>query len=262
MRKGTHVSQLSKEKNRQSHLGIHPNEESRRKMSISQKRRYQESPHHNLGKRPSDEAIAKQRNSLKKYYETHVGPFTGKHHSQITVEHLKNQKRSDESRRHISEGVKKYHAAHPGSQKGRDVSEKTKQKHRLHRSKLVMPFKDTKIEVVVQDYLSSIGMKFTKHIILKNVSPIQYLYHQYDIVIKELKIIVEVNGCYYHKCPQNCMTHYHPNIEKSHRRDVEIQASASRAGWKLIWLWEHDIRNGNYKSILNDSLNLKKSSVI
>ena len=73
-------------------------EESRKLMSTSRM-----GNKNSLGNIPSDETRKTISESLKKYYETHTGTMTGKHHSKETIEKMKCKIISDETRRLMSE---------------------------------------------------------------------------------------------------------------------------------------------------------------
>lgn len=69
-----------------------------------------------------------------------------------------------------------------------------------------------------------------------------------DIVFIKRKIAIFVDGCFWHKCPE-CfqepetrkefwMTKIHSNIE----RDEKINLQLRNEGWRVIRIWEHEIR--------------------
>ena len=74
-----------------------------------------------------------------------------------------------------------------------------------------------------------------------------------DIVYPKYKIVIFVNGCFWHHCPR-C----YPNLPKTHtafwnrkfirneERDIKRKLQLERMGWKVFIFWEHDInRNPN-----------------
>ena len=69
-----------------------------------------------------------------------------------------------------------------------------------------------------------------------------------DIVVAGLKLVVFVDGCFWHGCPE------HGKIPKSHQgfwrskivgnmiRDEENTVVLEEAGWSVWRVWEHDLR--------------------
>jgi DNA mismatch endonuclease (patch repair protein) len=106
----------------------------------------------------------------------------------------------------------------------------------------VYPIKDTSIEVEVQKYLSNHNIIYEKHSIIKGLLPHPYHNHQFDIMIKERKLVIEINGCYWHGC-----TFHHPTPNEKQKkwmeRDRIINSCISKSEWQIIWLWEHDINS-------------------
>jgi len=106
-----------------------------------------------------------------------------------------------------------------------------------NRSKQVFPFKDSSIEVAVQTFLLNSRVKFLKH---KTVTEVEK-YHQWDLVLPNSRLLVEINGCYWHGCPK-----HFPNKSFSKRDGVldQIRFKARAIGWDVMVLWEHDIKSG------------------
>lgn len=70
-----------------------------------------------------------------------------------------------------------------------------------------------------------------------------------DIIFPGARVVVFVDGCFWHGCP------LHGSIPKSHvnfwaskiarnkARDSDVDAKLIRAGWRVVRLWEHQIRD-------------------
>ena len=81
-------------------------------------------------------------------------------------------------------------------------------------------------------------------IVLKNKLP-----GNPDIVYPSLKVVIFVDGCFWHKCPK----HYQPpktrvsfwknkingNVERDKKNNILLQSK----GWLVIRVWEHEIKN-------------------
>lgn len=99
------------------------------------------------------------------------------------------------------------------------------------------PYKDTKIELKMQELLSALHIPFRKHFPVYHK---QFGYHQVDIMIldheENPKIAIECDGCYWHGCPE-----HHPEITSKKDKDRRIDEYLPELGIKVIRFWEHDI---------------------
>ena len=118
---------------------------------------------------------------------------------------------------------------------GRHHTPETRAKLRSIRAQQITPFKDTKPEVAVQILLQDFGIEFEKH------SHIPGLRHQWDIKIEAQRVLIEVDGCYWHGCPV-CKK---PRA-RTNRNDIPCTTFATAAGWTVIRIWECEINKGNF----------------
>ena len=93
------------------------------------------------------------------------------------------------------------------------------------RERLVIPKKDTSIEVKIQNFLKTLGIEFFTHQYMK----IEHGY-QCDILIPSMNLVIECDGNYWHKYPVG--------LEKDHIRTKEL----IEKGFKVLRLWENEIR--------------------
>lgn len=69
-----------------------------------------------------------------------------------------------------------------------------------------------------------------------------------DIILKDRKIVIFLHGCFWHKCPihykepKSRKSYWVPKIEANVLRDKENTKLLRKQGWKVIRIWEHDIR--------------------
>jgi len=116
---------------------------------------------------------------------------------------------------------------------------------REKRSKVMasVPSTNTKLEILVRKYLFSQGFRF--RINVKNLPG------KPDIVLKRYKTVIFVNGCFWHghndckrsQLPKSNVEYWKSKIEKNKNRDkVNIEKLLS-AKWKVIVIWECQIRN-------------------
>jgi len=141
-------------------------------------------------------------------------------------------KRSLETRKKLSKATLNYLQKHP---ERIDFLKKI-------RAKQIIPKKDTTIEVKIQKFLSLIHIEFFTH---KYISGLTNSY-QCDIFIPvqkgiPQKTIIEADGCYWHGCPI-CNHKPHKGLKERKIRDKIRTEELQENGFKVIRLWEHEIR--------------------
>lgn len=71
-----------------------------------------------------------------------------------------------------------------------------------------------------------------------------------DFVFPHLKIAVFIDGCFWHGCPTHCRMpasnkkYWNSKIERNKIRDKKITKELKMKSWKVIRVWEHEIKNG------------------
>ena len=69
-----------------------------------------------------------------------------------------------------------------------------------------------------------------------------------DFMDWKKKIIVFIDGCFWHKCPDHFIKpksnkkYWIPKLEKNVVRDKEVNIAYKNAGWKVVRIWEHDLK--------------------
>ena len=103
--------------------------------------------------------------------------------------------------------------------------------------------KDTSIELMVRRYLFAIGYRYRVNY--------KELPGKPDIVFIKKKIAIFVHGCYWHghgcgsryaHTSQSNKEYWAPKIERTRKRDQEHIQELETDGWKVIVLWECQIR--------------------
>lgn len=100
--------------------------------------------------------------------------------------------------------------------------------------------KDTKPEMLVRKFLYSQGVRYRIHTTLPG---------RPDIVISKKKIVVFVNGCFWHghtECkdagiPKSNTAFWKNKIEGNIQRDLKNQAKLSDDGWNVVTIWECEL---------------------
>ena len=77
-----------------------------------------------------------------------------------------------------------------------------------------------------------------------------------DIVFPKQKVAIFVDGCFWHMCPscfsmpKSNLDYWEPKLKRNIMRDKRINAMLEKQGWKVIRIWEHEIKQGT-KEIVN-----------
>lgn len=125
--------------------------------------------------------------------------------------------------------------------KGKIIPLYVREKLKIARSKQIMPFNDSSIEVAIQEKLTELNIPFTKH----KPFYLDGMYHQVDLFISP-NVVIEADGCYIHGCrkckPEHYLMHGKP-IEERRQRDVIITQRLQAKGYIVLHFWEHDIKN-------------------
>lgn len=103
--------------------------------------------------------------------------------------------------------------------------------------------KDTSIELMVRRYLFSQGYRYRVNYKALPGKP--------DIVFTKKKVAIFIHGCYWHghncgsryaHASQSNRAYWEPKIKRTKQRDQEHTAELEKYGWKVIVLWECQIR--------------------
>ena len=102
---------------------------------------------------------------------------------------------------------------------------------------MIFPFKDTKIELKIQNILKLLHIEFLTHYYISDIT------HSYrcDILIPSTKTIIETDGCYWHGCPI-CKIKTNNKVEEQIKEDKIRTKELQEKGYKVIRIWEHDIK--------------------
>ncbi|MCJ7816517.1 MAG: very short patch repair endonuclease [Candidatus Aenigmarchaeota archaeon] len=113
----------------------------------------------------------------------------------------------------------------------------------------------TKQEKTIHNYLKGERIKHKLH---------PHIEGKPDILLLDSKTLVFLDGCFWHKCPkcfQEPATHrdfWLPKIEKNVKKDGETSRKLRIEGWKILRIWEHEIRKNPervFKKIKSASTN-------
>lgn len=102
--------------------------------------------------------------------------------------------------------------------------------------------KDTKPELIVRKYLFSRGLRFRIQVGKLPGRP--------DIVLPKYKTVIFVNGCFWHghegchyfRLPKSNVEFWERKISHNKARDISNTAVLEMMGWRVIRVWECNIR--------------------
>jgi DNA mismatch endonuclease (patch repair protein) len=116
-----------------------------------------------------------------------------------------------------------------------DVHTKTQRSYNMSRIRS----KWTEPERIIHNYLKGRKVKHQMH---------PNIFGRPDILLLEKNIIVFLDGCFWHKCP-NCFHKPSTNrkfwvvkIDKNVQKDMIVNRKLVSDGWRVVRIWEHEIR--------------------
>lgn len=145
---------------------------------------------------------------------------------------------SEETKKHVSEGVRRSYINNPKLRMLRTLSNKaawasmsSEEKKRRYINglrKMQLRAQQTNvssIEMKVKSQLDDIGIRYIHQ---QQVDGGKFIL---DFYIPSLKLVVECNGDYWH------------NLENRKRRDDELKKYVTSTGRSIIFIWEHEIND-------------------
>lgn len=113
---------------------------------------------------------------------------------------------------------------------------------------------NSKPEEKVRKYLFAHGLRYRKNVRDLPGCP--------DIVLPKYKTIVFVNGCFWHHhdCgrfvwPASNEEYWHKKIDRNVQRDEENQQLLEKQGWKVLTIWECQLKKKNAEENLQNLYN-------
>lgn len=108
----------------------------------------------------------------------------------------------------------------------------------------------TKPEEIVARYLFSQGFRYRRNVKSLPGTP--------DIVLKKYKTVVFVNGCFWHMhdgckyfvLPKSNVDFWKEKLATNRNRDEKQQSALKELGWKVIVVWECQLRKENREGTL------------
>jgi DNA mismatch endonuclease (patch repair protein) len=119
--------------------------------------------------------------------------------------------------------------------------------------------KDTKMEIVFKKAIRQKGFKYDKKSSKYFGKP--------DIVFKKYKTMIFLDSCFWHGCRKHCRMpasrkkYWRNKIERNKIRDKEVNRFYEKTGWKIIRIWEHEIKKDLNKVVLNTIHKIKNHEI-
>lgn len=101
--------------------------------------------------------------------------------------------------------------------------------------------RDTKPEVALRSALWRAGLRF-----FKNRRPIGGRRCEVDIVFPSDRVAVQVDGCFWHGCPDHGTSPvangdwWRAKLDRNRERDLANTLALQQAGWTVLRVWEHE----------------------
>ncbi len=113
--------------------------------------------------------------------------------------------------------------------------------------------KDTVPEMRIRSALHRAGYRFRLHV--------RELPGKPDIVLPKYKTVIFVHGCFWHRhegcsgatMPSTNQAFWKEKFRKNVKRDKKEQAALKRLGWKVIVIWECELKEVSFlETLLNE----------
>jgi len=100
--------------------------------------------------------------------------------------------------------------------------------------------KETALEILVRKELWKKGIRYRKNVRGLMGAP--------DIAIKKYKLVVFLDSCYWHGCPEHGVIpksnreFWEKKIKRNIDRDMEVTKYYKSRNWNILRFWEHEVK--------------------
>lgn len=109
---------------------------------------------------------------------------------------------------------------------------------------------NTKPEIMVRKYLFNKGFRFRVNVKKLPGTP--------DIVLPKYRTVIFIHGCFWHghgncklaKQPRHNKEYWIPKLENNKMRDQENRVQLETLGWKVLVIWECEIKKNKIQEIM------------
>ena len=116
--------------------------------------------------------------------------------------------------------------------------------------------KDTSPELLVRSFLHKAGIRYRLHgVVAKKIVEGGLLPGKPDVVLAKFKTAIFVNGCFWHKhphckkaaVPKTNVQYWREKIDRNVERDKVTMTELRRLHWKVIVLWECQVKKKGFE---------------
>lgn len=110
--------------------------------------------------------------------------------------------------------------------------------------------RDTKPELIVRKYLWARGYRYRKNVVGLPGTP--------DIVLRSYGVAIFIHGCFWHghtthmRQPQSNVEFWSKKIRRNQARDRENKAKLKALGWRVMTVWECQLKPATRKATLQE----------
>lgn len=118
--------------------------------------------------------------------------------------------------------------------------------------------RDTSLELQVRRLLRELGVGYRLHPADLPGKP--------DIVMRGRRVIIFVNGCYWHHhggcrlatLPKANRSFWAAKFQENTDRDTRICETLEQAGWRVLTVWQCEVESGSASTLLRDFLKIDR----
>ena len=105
--------------------------------------------------------------------------------------------------------------------------------------------RDSKLELSFRKELWKHGFRYRKNSTKHFGTP--------DIVLPKYETVIFIDSCFWHGCqehgtlPTTRAKFWKDKIERNKERDEEVNKHYEEVGWRIIRLWEHDLKKKGFQ---------------
>ncbi|WP_092537478.1 very short patch repair endonuclease [Actinomyces ruminicola] len=104
-----------------------------------------------------------------------------------------------------------------------------------------LPSRDTSPEVALRRALWRAGFRYRVQYVVPGLPR-----RKVDIAFTRKKVVVQVDGCFWHGCPEHCVPPtrnaewWRWKIARNQARDHDTDEKLAALGWTVVRVWEHE----------------------
>lgn len=102
-------------------------------------------------------------------------------------------------------------------------------------------WKNTLPELALRREMHKLGLRYRV-----NLRPIEDVRRTADVVFTRRKVVVFVDGCFWHGCPDHYAApktnsvYWREKVLRNVSRDRDVDELLRDAGWEVVRVWEHE----------------------